>query len=240
MAQILEFGLVECTGMRGSDFSIAVTREDADFSANLAQVRPEIVWTGLSSLLLDECISPKVRDQAPEGPFAAFVGFFGHPPNIEGMSWYIRSIHSSVCLAVPGYKLLVIGSGDTSSLRALVQDDPRIIFTGRVDDLASEIRRAAVCIAPLISGAGIRGKINQYSACERPTVSTTIGAAGMPYVSGDSIFIADQAADFSRRIIELLRDEALRAKMAKRAKDLVAQHFSWPPIIRQLESIYYG
>jgi glycosyltransferase involved in cell wall biosynthesis len=226
--------------MRGSDFSIAVTHEDADFAANLAQVRPEIVATGLSSLLLDQCNSSKVRGQVPEGPFAAFVGFFDHHANIEGIGWYIRCIHPAVVRAIPGYKLLVIGGGDTSSLRALAQDDPTIVFTGWVDDLALEIRKAAICIAPLISGAGIRGKINQYTACERPTISTTIGASGMPYVSGDSIFIADQPEDFSRHMIELLRSETLRAKMTKEANEIVEQHFSWNRIIPQLESVYYG
>jgi glycosyltransferase involved in cell wall biosynthesis len=141
--------------------------------------------------------------------------------------------------AIPGYKLLAIGRGDIPKLRALAQDDPSIVFTGRVDSVVPEIRKAEVCIAPLISGAGLRGKINQYTTCGRPTVSTTIGAAGMPYVNGQSILIADQPKEFSKHMIELLRNETLRMKITAQAKKVLEEHFCWKRNIQQLETIFY-
>ena len=89
-------------------------------------------------------------------------------------------------------------------------DQPSVVFVGRVDDILEPLGNARICVSPLISGAGFRGKINQYSAVGRPTVSTSIGVSGTPYVNGESVVIADRPEAFNHSFAGLHRTEQRR------------------------------
>lgn len=232
-----EIAVVEQTAARTTDFQIAVTPEDADFIERVSGVRPEIVPT---------CISPSeviariaaCGQREPEGQTVVFLGYFDHFPNVDGVKWYLQEIHPEVKRAVPGYRFLVVGTGNTSSLRELAADDPTVEFTGRVDDIIPYILKGKVCILPLISGAGIRGKLNQYSIAGRPSVTTTIGNLGLNYRDGEEVLLADDAQGFAAAVVRLLTDEALHRKVAAQAKRYAEAHFTWAPHLARLEEIY--
>lgn len=236
----IEVWSMEAQAIAASDSTIAVTPVDASFAS-------EVFGGGLSTVI-PTCVSDsEIWDRLPPdgetdapGGVVTFVGFYDHPPNLEGMEWYLRHIHSVVRSQVPSYRLEIVGAGDTSSLKALVGSDPTVTFTGRVDDLVPVIRRASLCISPLVSGAGIRGKINQYSACGRATVSTSIGVSGTPYRDGEEVAIADDPHTFAQRVIELLSDPARGASMAIAAHRVARDQFSWSRWIAPLEKLYGG
>jgi len=112
------------------------------------------------------------------------------------------------------------------------------VFLGEVEDLVGTLQSGKVCLAPLVSGAGIRGKVNQYSSVCRPTVSTRIGACGTPYQHEKSIMIADDPNEFASHIVRLITDRSLYETIRSNANKVAIENFSWKPLINNLENIY--
>jgi glycosyltransferase involved in cell wall biosynthesis len=236
--EFLNAFILEKDALAACDQGIAVTDEDADFAARSFGVpRPVVVPTCLSETAFLDGVS--AADRAPLAPrTAAFVGYYDHYPNIDAMRWYLQNVHFAVLKQIPDYRLHIIGRGETAPLRALYPNEPSIVFVGRVDELAPHLQAAQIGLAPIVSGAGIRGKINQYSAVGRPTVSTSLGASGLPYRHEQSILIADKPDEFARAVTRLLTDAVLWKRLQAGAREVAETRFRWPQAIARLEALH--
>jgi len=233
-----KYTVAEKFAMDNADFRVAVTPEDAAFLGKLSAAPVEVVPTCVSQReIIDKVDACGV---APRRGTVVFLGYFGHYPNVDSVRWYLAHVHPSVKNRVPGYRFLVVGAGDTSEVRRIAEGDDTVSFTGRVDDVIPCIKEAEVCVLPLITGAGIRGKLNQYSMAGRPSVSTTIGNKGLGYEHGRSILIADDPMAFAEAVITLLSDRELNQRIANAAREHAREYFTWPRHIEHLERIYRG
>ncbi len=234
-----DIAVTEQAAARDTDFQIAVTSDDAQFIERMSGVRPHVIPTALSPTQviarLEAC-----GNAAPEGNTVVFLGYFDHFPNIDGVKWYLNKIHPRVKREVAGYRFLVVGTGDTSRLQEISGDDQTVVYTGKVDDIIPHILRGKVCVLPLISGAGIRGKLNQYSIAGRPSVSTGIGNLGLNYPDGEAVLLADDPRDFAAAVVRLLTDDTLNAKIAAKAKAYAEANFTWDSHLDRLVAIYRG
>ena len=71
---------------------------------------------------------------------------------------------------------------------------------------------------------------------EKPLVSTTIGAEGLPVRDGEHLLLADTPDAFADAVVRLLRDPALRwQEWGNRAADLVRREFGWEGATRKFE-----
>jgi glycosyltransferase involved in cell wall biosynthesis len=231
--------LHEKEGHFRADRSISVTPEDADFIEKVIGVRPTVVPTGISDFAVYRPAT-LVKDLKPTPHTAMFLGFYDHSPNIEAMQWYLRSIHPLIKAKLPDYKFSVVGAGNTKVLREEFGTDTNVEITGRVDDFVPYIAKSKICVSPLISGAGIRGKINQYSAVGRPTVSTSIGVAGVNYKNQESVIVADSAEDFANGVVKLLTNEEFWQSTTSNAVAVAKRDHSWSELIKKLEDVYVG
>ncbi len=68
---------------------------------------------------------------------------------------------------------------------------------------------------------------------ERPIVSTTIGAEGLPVADGTDIRIADDPSGFASALVSLLTDPALGATIGAAAARQVREHFGWQQVTEQ-------
>jgi glycosyltransferase involved in cell wall biosynthesis len=85
-------------------------------------------------------------------------------------------------------------------------------------------------------GGGTRLKIFESMAAGTPVVSTTIGAEGLPLRHGETIRIADSAANFAAECLALLEDRAAREKMAQDGLALIRAKFSWEQVTKSFEN----
>jgi polysaccharide biosynthesis protein PslH len=72
-------------------------------------------------------------------------------------------------------------------------------------------------------------------AADAPVVSTTIGAEGLPVRDGETIRIADTAERFAQHCLELLEQTDARERLAREAKRLVVENFSWGQVTKKFE-----
>jgi glycosyltransferase involved in cell wall biosynthesis len=70
-----------------------------------------------------------------------------------------------------------------------------------------------------------------------PVVSTSKGAEGIEARHGEHLLLADDAASFADCTLNLLRDAALRQRLAVNARQLVEAQYDWTPIGRRFTGL---
>jgi glycosyltransferase involved in cell wall biosynthesis len=180
---------------------------------------------------------PLPADPRAEDPRAlVFVGGFVHPPNVDAALWLGREIMPRLRRAVPDCHLWIVGSNPPDDVVALAGDD--ITVTGRVAEVEPFLARAAVVVAPLRLGGGMRFKVLQAMAMGRPVVTTALGATGIGGPGRPPLVVASGAADFASATAELFADPARRRKLGAAARACVALHHGWDGYLDRLERTY--
>ena len=114
------------------------------------------------------------RDRRPE---LLFLGGFQHAPNLDGLSWFVREAWPAVRVAVPGARLTVVGSNPTPEVERLGGRDG-IEVVGRVPETGPYLERAALMVAPLRYGAGMKTKVVEAMAAGLAVVHDVGGGPG--------------------------------------------------------------
>ena len=163
-----------------------------------------------------------------------FTGSMDWLPNEDAMLYFCREILPLIRAEEPGVSLAIVGRAPTPAVSKLAHEH-RIIVTGRVDDVRPHVRDAAVYVVPLRIGGGTRLKIFEAMAMGKAVVSTTVGAEGLPVISGEHMLIADEPRSFARAVVRLLRDVERRRQLEMAARTLVAEQYDWSAVAGALE-----
>jgi glycosyltransferase involved in cell wall biosynthesis len=75
-------------------------------------------------------------------------------------------------------------------------------------------------------GSGTRQKLLDAMACGLPVVTTRKGAEGLEVEDGRHLLLAETADEFRARVLDLLRDDALRRRLAAGGRELVEEKYS--------------
>ena len=92
-------------------------------------------------------------------------------------------------------------------------------------------------LVPLRIGGGTRLKIYEAMAMEKPIVSTSIGAEGLPVENGQEIVLADTPETFADAVVKLIRQPALAAEIGQRAAVKVREKFGWDKVAESFAAI---
>ncbi|MFT3897083.1 MAG: glycosyltransferase [Thermomonas sp.] len=151
---------------------------------------------------------PVDRAAALEGrEGVCFVGGFRHPPNADGIRWFVDEAWPLVLREMPDAKLHVVGSHMPPEVEAL-GERPGVEAVGFVPDLAAFLDRRRVSVAPLRYGAGAKGKVAESLARGLPMVCTPIAAEGMGLERGTNVLVGDTPEALAAHVAGLLRDDA--------------------------------
>jgi glycosyltransferase involved in cell wall biosynthesis len=99
------------------------------------------------------------------------------------------------------------------------------------------MERASAFIVPLRIGGGTRLKIYEAMAMEKPVISTSIGAEGLPLRDGCELLIADTPGEFAEKVVRVISNEALANEFGRRAASTVREHFGWQPVAETFADI---
>jgi len=158
-------------------------------------------------------------------------------PNEDAIRYFTEEIMPRIKQQVPEVTLTVVGRDPYPSLVELSKQDPSIVVTGRVNDVRPFIEDSSVYIVPLRIGGGTRLKIFEAMAMEKPIVSTSVGAEGLPVIDGKEILLADTPEAFANAVVRLLRDQTLADDIGKRAASTVRQKFGWENVADNFAAI---
>ena len=234
---------VEVRALKIADAVIAVTDADAEFAQFIMDRPVAVVPTGVSEETVLDYTPKRSEDsdvKLTHPTSAVFVGSYNHQPNVDGMQWYFSKIHGEVLKKLPSYRVRVVGQGNLESLKkefGYFQES--VDWIGPVVNISDAILESKIGIAPLINGAGIRGKVNQYIACWRPVVGTSIALDGMPYTS-EEVRKCDQPEAFAKEIVGLLSNVSEWEKLRVNSYQTLSQHYFMGPICEKVVRIFRG
>jgi glycosyltransferase involved in cell wall biosynthesis len=172
----------------------------------------------------------------PSSRELVFVGNFTHPPNVDAALWLGSEIMPALRAGGTGARLTIVGPSAPESVTALARDDIRV--TGPVDDVRPYLRAAAVVLAPLRIGGGMRMKVLEALALGRPVVTTPRGAEGLEAAPEGAFAVAGTTRDVADAITRLMADPDARNAMGERARGYAVEHHSPEAYAARLERIY--
>jgi glycosyltransferase involved in cell wall biosynthesis len=101
------------------------------------------------------------------------------------------------------------------------------------------LEEAAVVVAPVRSGGGMRMKVLEAMARRKAVVTTPLGAEGFVSLEPEPPFlIADDEERIAAAIAELLGGEERRRQLGQSARDFAERHHSPAAWAARLEAVY--
>src|SRR5262249_10586328 len=113
-----------------------------------------------------------------------------------------------------------------------------IRVAGAVPDVRPYLEAAAVVLAPLRIGGGMRMKVLEALALGRPVVTTRRGAEGLEAASDGTFAVADSTDGFPDAVAKLLADPVERDAMSEQARVYATAEHSPTAYASRLERIY--
>lgn len=165
-----------------------------------------------------------------------FIGAGGHPPNVEGLEWFLDNVWGRILSEHSDTVLNIIGNWTQPQIEKY-KKIPNLSFLGFVENLG-ETLNGAISIIPILSGSGIRMKILDAVNYGTPFISTTVGALNMGFEDGRDCYIADSAADFSSKLSELIANSSLRKKFYENSFEVYNKNYSGDQLIKKRLEYY--
>lgn len=212
-----------------ADITIAVSDEDYDRLYEKEKV-------GLVSLVPN--IVPTVkRTTKDRKPTVLFIGCYAWPPNVDAMQWFVNDVWPRIIEKRTDAELMIVGSKAPEEITNMSKVKG-VNVLGWVPETEPYLDDAAISIAPLRYGGGMKGKVNEALAHGLPVVSTTIGAQGFNAKNGEEMFIADTPEDFADAVLKLLNDPELQENVGLAGQKMNESLCSPEYIEQQLEKMY--
>lgn len=209
------------------------TTRDATAIGRIAPSLVERVRVNPFGIDLPSAAHPESEDNAT----LVFVGGFSHWPNVDAALWLAQDIMPRLRQRRPGVRLVLVGSYPPASVQALAAED--VTVTGYVPAVEPYLEQAAVVLAPVRVGGGMRMKVLQAMALGKAVVTTPLGVEGLTIEGAPPpVALASDAEAIANATADLLGDVGKRHALGRLARAFVAQHYSMEAYTRRLEAIY--
>ena len=200
----------ERRALAGMDAVVAFTEDDR---ATLGRYGLQVPVTVVP---LPVEVPPEAASHAGTEPHTLlFVGDYAHPPNAAAAEVLLGDILPRVRRDLADAALVLVGQ-HADRLGAL--STPGATATGPVADVRPYLERAALVLAPLWSGGGMRVKVLHALAAGKAVVATPRAVAGLGLRDGEEVAVADTPATFAAAVTRLLRDPGARAAIGSAAR----------------------
>lgn len=164
-----------------------------------------------------------------------FVGRMDYYPNQQAMLEFCATVLPILRSRRPGVRLKIVGAEPSRAILALRATDVEV--TGSVPDVRPHVRQAALTVAPLRIARGTQNKILESLAMGVPVIASSLAAAGVDAIPEEHLLTADTPELWCDRILALLDDPALRARLAHAGRERMLSHHSWVASMRRLDDI---
>lgn len=224
---------LERRAMRNYQVVTAVAAADADRLRRLAPDRRiDVVPNGVDA--------DRFRPQPgvmPDSDTLVFVGAMSYPPNIAAVRHFCTDVLPLVRRSRPQLRVDIVGRDPARAVRELTAIDG-VSVIGEVAEVLPYLARAAVFVAPMISGSGIKNKVLEAMAAGRPVVATALAVEGIPVTSGTEVIIADGVTNMAAAIERLLASPPEREALGRAARAFVESRYTWDACASAYDRLY--
>jgi len=231
---------IQASLLKQVDVILSVSEEDADFTRTRLPNPAKQVWVVPNGV---DTESLRPSDTAERRNRIIFCGAMDVLMNIYAVDWFARRVFPKVRESVSNAEFWIVGRNPVSKVKALTSLSG-VQVTGRVDDVRPYYTKSKIAVAPFRYGGGTKLKVLEAMALGVPVVATPVGCQGIEVAPGKHLFKEEKEEAFAQRVVNLLQDERLRQIMAKEARRLVEERYSWHAImgdaVKRLEQMAVG
>jgi O-antigen biosynthesis protein len=164
-------------------------------------------------------------------PFSArrnisFLGGFRHFPNVEAVDFFIERIINRLAVEMPDVRFEIYGSAISEENKKKWQRG-NVLVRGKVDTVDEVFDSTRVFVVPLLSGAGVKGKLFDCLSYGVPSVVSPVAAEGIGVRDGMETLIASTPDEWVTKIKLLYSDPDRWERMSKAAKAFIDEHHSF-------------
>ena len=161
---------------------------------------------------------------ALEGETIAFLGSIDYAPNRDALAWFLTEVFPAVLERYPAARVRVFGGGKRDGLGSQNVD-----WLGRIPqgEFARTLGGAALGIAPIRLGTGVKVKVLDMMWHGLPVVATSLASRGTPAEHGGAL-IADTPDTFAEAVCLLLGSRPRRLELQAAARELLLRRHASP------------
>jgi glycosyltransferase involved in cell wall biosynthesis len=152
--------------------------------------------------------------------------------NTQGYLYFAKRVLPIILAEIPDFELQVTGSCCQQ-----VTATSGISLLGFVPDLKLVYARTKFLVCPVFGGTGQQVKIVEAMAHGLPVVALTAAAKMSPIEHGVNGFVANNATEFARYVVQLWQDPVLCRQFGTAARSKIANDFSERCLLEGLELI---
>lgn len=153
------------------------------------------------------------------------VGNFLHEPNYQAVIFLKKEIWPLIRKKLPEAEMHIFGAYPSEKVNQLNNPKEGFLVKGRVRNVEDVMLKARVCLAPLVFGAGLKGKLIDAMQCGTPNVSTHIAAEAMHDGLPWGGYIANLPKDFADDAVKLYTNETVWQKFQQNGVAIINQNF---------------
>ena len=136
-----------------------------------------------------------------------FIGNYLHEPNWQTLQYLKTSVWPLLRKKLPEASLYIYGAYATEKVRQLQNNREKFFVHGRAESARETISQHRILLAPLLFGAGAKGKFIDAMQTGTPIASSAVGAEGMINGLKWAGIISDDLETFVDETVELYQNK---------------------------------
>ncbi len=155
-----------------------------------------------------------------------FLGGFRHTPNAEAVDFFLDRVMPGLIHELPDVQFEIYGSAISRENRKRWTRENAVV-KGQVDRVEEMLGHIRVFVAPLASGAGVKGKVFDALAHGVPSVLSPLAAEGIGVHDGNDALIATSPEDWIKQVKRVYGDEKLWKRLSAGGRQLIETEHSF-------------
>ncbi|GMN08860.1 glycosyltransferase family 4 protein [Croceitalea sp. MTPC9] len=219
----------EIASIYRSDLTLMISQVETQLLQSVFGITESLLLT--LPFLLDT-ISKEAQAQWPafeDRQDFIFIGNGKHAPNVDAVKYLKADIWPLVRKELPNVKLNIYGAYLPQQITEIHEPKDGFLVHGWGEDLNTVMQNAKINLAPLRFGAGLKGKVVDGMQNGTPTITTAVGAEGIPEFKA-----YENPKEFSIAAINSYNNKAEWLKMQKAGVAIINKHFAKQNLAFQL------
>ena len=176
------------------------------------------------------------RDRARDDRRIIFGGVQSAAANVTAAEFLAQRIMPLVLEAVNDAHLAIVGR--TPSPRVLdLRHVDGVRVVGEVSDMGAWLATSRACVAPMLTGSGVKNKLLEGMAAGLPCVATPRALGGVRATPGRELLAGEGAAEIAEHLVRVLTDDGLAVSLGAAARAYVLREHSRATVAAALQRI---
>ncbi len=154
--------------------------------------------------------------------------------NVEALDWFITEI---LPVVYNDFKAELVLLGKHMPERYRNGSTSGLLGKGYVDDINIELNQAAMYIAPLFVGGGIRIKILEAMSAGLPVIASPISSEGIMAKREDGLIICSTKEEWIHEISFLIKNPDVSKELGKSARSFIEKNHTWEFAAKRMKDL---